>query len=109
MNLLEQYNLALDRRAAQEREKAAQAKERGDERRHSIHLMCASMLGDMLKALGRVQHEGIRPNALQKQIDALTTEEQRLQARGDYDAADRARVKAETIAWAQNVLKELEA
>ena len=109
MNILEQYNLALDRRAAQEREKAAQANARGDERSHSIHLMCASMLGDMLKALGRVQHEGIRPGVLQKQIDALTAEAQLRSEKGDYDAADRARVKAETIAWAQNVLKELEA
>lgn len=108
MNILEQYNLALDRRAAEEREKAVRAKARGDEREHSIHLMCSSMLGDMLKVMGRVQHEGARPDILDKQIVSLEQEAERQQARGDYDSADRARIKAQTIAWAQNTLRELE-
>ena len=108
MTVLEEYNLALDRRAGEERQMAAQARARGEERDHSIHLMCASMLGDMLKALGRVQHEGIRPNALGAQIEALNQEAERQKSLGDFDAVDRARVKAQTIEWAQDVLKALE-
>ena len=108
MNILEQYNLALDRRAAEEREKAMLAKARDDEREHSMHLMQSSMLGDMLKVLGRVQHEGTRPDALERQIVALEKEAEKQQAQGDYDSADRTRIKAQTIAWAQNVLRELE-
>ena len=108
MTVLEKYNLALDRRAKEERERAAQAKACGDERGHSIHLMQCSMLGDMLKALGRVEHEGLRPGVLQAQIDALLCESERRQAQGDFDAADRARVKAETIDWARRTLKEME-
>lgn len=108
MSILEKYNETLDLRAGEERERAAEAKAKGDERRHSVHLMQASMLGDMLKVLGKVQHEGARPGVLQAQIDSLKREEEKQKACGDYDNADRARVKAETIAWAQNVLAELE-
>ena len=71
MSILDRYYAALDQRAGEERAKAAQAKSRGDEREHSIHLMQSSMLGDMLRTLGRVQHEGARPGALQAQIDSL--------------------------------------
>lgn len=109
MTTMEAYNFALDLRAEEERQKAAAAKAQGDERAHSMHLMCASMLGEMLKVLGRVQHEGERPDALGALAEAQNREEERQRARGDFDAADRARVKAQTIAWAQGVLAELEA
>lgn len=109
MDILEKYFLALDKRAADEREKAAQAHARSDEREHSIHLMCSSMLGDMLKVLGRVEHTGQRPGVLQSQINMLLCDAEKQKAAGDFDAADRTRVKAETIAWALNKLKELEA
>ena len=108
MNILEKYNEALDKRAVQERELAAQAKSRGDEREHSVHLMQASMLGDMLKVMGRVSHDGSRPGMLTAQIDALHREAEAQQVKGDYDAADRARVKANTIEWAKNTLEKLE-
>ena len=108
MSILEKYYALLDGRSAQERGKAAEAKASGDERGHSIHLMQASMLGDMLKVLGRVQHEGARPGVLQAQIDSLKTEEEKQREKGDFDSADRARIKAETIAWAQRTLAELE-
>jgi len=108
MSVMEKYYCALDERSAQERSKAAEAKAANDERGHSIHLMQASMLGDMLKVLGRVQHEGARPGVLQAQIDSLKKEEEKQKAQGDYDSADRARVKAETIGWALRTLTELE-
>lgn len=108
MNVLENYNEALDKRAAQERRMAAQAKSRGDEREHSMHLMQASMLGDMLKVMGRVSHDGSRPGMLSAQIAALQKEAEAQQAKGDYDAADRARVKANIIEWAKNTLENLE-
>ena len=73
-----------------------------------MHLMQASMLGDMLKTLGRVQHEGVRPGVLQKQIDVLKTEAERLRQQEDFDQAERTLVKAQTIAWALDTLKKLE-
>ena len=106
MTVLELYNAALDERAEQERSLARAAS--GDERAHSLHLMQASMLGDMLKVLGRVQHEGRRPDVLQKQIDTLSAEAERLRAQEDFDQADRTLVKMQTIAWAQETLKRLE-
>lgn len=106
MDILELYNAALDRRAAEERDRAEACAQ--DEREHSIHLMQASMLGDMLKALGRVQHEGQRPNALRAQIDSLKAQAEKQQALGDYDAADRDLIKARTVEWALDTLTELE-
>ena len=108
MNVLEKYNAALDLRANEERAKAAAAKAAGDERQHSIHLMCSSMLGDMLKALGRVEHEGKRPGILATQIESFQNESKKQQAQNDYDSADRSRIKAQTIAWAQDILRKLE-
>jgi len=108
MSILDRYYAALDQRAGEERAKAAQAKSRGDEREHSIHLMQSSMLGDMLRTLGRVQHEGARPGILDAQIRTLEAETERQREKGDFDAADRAQIKAQTIAWAQDVLRELE-
>lgn len=105
MTILERYNAALDERAAAERTLAQACT---DEREHSLHLMQANMLGDMLKALGRVQHEGLRPNALRAQIDALRAQAEKQTAMEDFDAADRALVKARTVEWAMETLNELE-
>lgn len=103
---LERYCETLDQWSAEERTKAAQAKKTGNEREHSICLMKASMLGDMLKTLGRVELTGVRPGIMKKEIAFLTTESERLKAMDDYDAAERALIKAETIRRAQNLLKE---
>lgn len=106
MNILEQYNAALDRRAAEERARAEACA--SNERERSIHLMQASMLGDMLKALGRVQHEGLRPGVLRAQIDSLVVQAEKERRLEDFDAADRTLVKARTIEWALDRLTELE-
>lgn len=108
MSILERYYGELDKRGAEEKEKADRARMKGDEREHSIHLMQQSMLGDMLKVLGRVEHEGQRPGILAAQIENLKKEEARQLAQGDHDSADRARIKAETIDWAMQTLRELE-
>ncbi len=55
---LEKYEKILDGWAAEENRKAEAAKSAGDERLKSICLMKASMLGDMLKVLGRVELSG---------------------------------------------------
>ena len=108
MNTLEAYYAALDARAEAFRAEAAQAEARGDERAHSLALMRASMLGDMLKVLGRVEHDG-RRGMLQAQIDRCEQQARQQAGRGDYDAADRERIKAETIRWARETLEKLEA
>ena len=108
MTVFERYCAALDERTREERERAAQAKATGDEREQSIRLMKASMLGDMLKALGRAEHEGRKPHVLEDQIAALTAESEKLKAREDFDSADRAQSKAETIGWALAALRRLE-
>ncbi|MBO4298109.1 MAG: hypothetical protein J5602_08410 [Clostridia bacterium] len=109
MTILERYNAALDERAAAMRAEAAAARQSGDERRHSLFLMQASMLGDMLKQLGKVEHNRIRAGILQSEIDFMTRQAASFEARGDFDAADQARVKADTIRWAQDALRRLEA
>ena len=108
MCVLEKYQAALDARAAEEKALAAQARERGDEREHALRLMQASMCGDMLKALGRAQHENPQSGALQRMLDGAVREQARMREKDDADSADRARIKAETIQWAMNILKELE-
>lgn len=106
MDILKAYNAALDERAAEERARAEACS--SDERERSIHLMQASMLGDMLKALGRVQHQGLRPGVLRAQIDTLTAQAEKERAQEDFDACDRTLTKARTIEWALNRLTELE-
>lgn len=104
---LEAYTKQLDIWAAQEREKAAQAKQTGDERTHSVCLMKASMMGDMLKVLGRVeltQKNGILEKIARQNMD----EAARLRALGDFDAAERSEIKAQTIRRAQALLSEKE-
>ena len=109
MTILERYNSALEARAEAMRAEAAAAKAQGDERGHSIGLMKASMLGDMLRQLGRVDHAGIRPGILDSEIGLMTRQAASHEAKGDFDAADRARVKAETIRFALETLRKLEA
>lgn len=109
MTILERYNAALDERAAAMRAEAENAKKAGDERRRSLFLMQASMLGDMLKQLGRVEHNRIREGILQAEINLMTGQAASFEARGDFDAADQARVKADTIRWALDTLRAQEA
>ena len=108
MDAMEKYNAALDARAAEETALAAQEKDRGNEREHALHLMQASMCGDMLKALGRAQHTNPSSNVLQKVWDRALREQARMREKDDADSADRARIKAETISWAMHLLNELE-
>ena len=107
MDIIERYNALLDARAVEYRDEALQARARGDERAHAIALMRASMLGDMLKALGKAQHDG--RGAMQKIADAAEARAEAALARDDYDTADRERIKAQTILWAQAALRQLEA
>ena len=104
---LETYIKQLDIWAEQEREQAALAKQAGNEREHSICLMKASMMGDMLKVLGRVeltQKNGILEKIARQNMD----EAARLRALGDFDAAERSEIKAQTIRRAQALLSEKE-
>ena len=108
MTILEQYNRALDAKAAEYRAKADSARLQGDERGRSICLMQASMLGDMLKQLGRVEHEGVRPGILQKEIDLMEENARRIRSAGDLDKAEREQIKGQTIRFAQSELRRLE-
>ena len=108
MTVLEQYNLVLMEESQREAALAAEAAGKGDARTQSIHLMKASMLGDMLKVLGRVEHEGKRPNALETLVGSFSEEAERQRQRGDYDASDRAEQKAITVQFALDALREAE-
>ena len=108
MHILERYNTALKEEAQRETALAAEAAKKGDKRAQSIHLMKASMLGDMLKVLGCVEHEGIRPNALETLIGSFSEEAEQQRQLGDYDASDRAEQKAITVQFALDVLREAE-
>ena len=94
MTFWEDYDRALDERAAQERERAYAARMQDDERMTSVHLMQASMLGDMLKALGRARENG-KPDILDRQIASLHEEARRQKACEDFDEADRAAITAD--------------
>ena len=108
MDTLDRYNAELDKMSARHREMALQAIEKGDEREYTIHLMQASMLGDMLKTFGRIKHEGKRPGYIENVLASLAKDEEKQKSAGDYDMADRARVKAQTIHQAISVLERLE-
>ena len=108
MTVLERYNAALAEEAKRETALAAEAAQKGDARAQSIHLMKASMLGDMLKVLGRVEHEGKRPNALETLVGSFSEESERQRKLGDYDASDRAEQKAITVQFALDALREAE-
>ena len=108
MTILELYYKTLDEEALRQKEAAEDAKRNGNERAHSICLMKASMLGDMLKVLGRVEHEGKRPKALETIIESFSEEADRLRKLGDYDGSDRAEQKAITVQFALDALREAE-
>lgn len=105
---LERYEQTLDIWAEEERARAAEAKAAGDERLHSIHLMKASMLGPMLRTLGRVELEG-RRGALEKIALQQEQEAEKHRKNEDFDAAERSLIKAETIRRAMKLLDEEEA
>ena len=108
MTVLERYNAILREESEREAARAAEAKTAGDARMHSIHLMKSSMLGDMLQILGKVEHEGKRPNALETLIESFSQEAERQRRLGDYDASDRAEQKAITVQFALDALREAE-
>ena len=101
---LDKYEKTLDAWADEERAKAAEAKKTGDERQHSIHLMKASMLGDMLKVLGKLELSGRKGN-LEKIALQQMAEAGRLRGKDDYDAAERSEIKAETIRRALRLIE----
>ncbi len=101
----EAYCKILDAEASRMKDLAKKAKESGDERAHSVYLMRASMLGDMLKALGRVELEGKRPRALETLVESFSNESEQQRRSGDYDAADRAEQKAITVQFALDALR----
>lgn len=101
---LEKYEKTLELWAGEERAKAAEAKTAGDERLRSIHLMKASMLGDMLKVLGRVELSG-RTGTLEKIACQQQVEAEKLKEKEDFDAAERAEIKAETIRRALSLIE----
>ncbi len=93
---LEKYVSTLDIWADEARQEAALARDNGDERNHSIHLMRASMMGDMLKTLGRVELSG-RKGTLEKIAAQCDAEAEKLKLKEDFDAAERSLIKAQTI------------
>ena len=101
---LELYEKTLERWAQEEKEKAAEAKQAGDERQHSIHLMKASMLGDMLRVLGKLELSG-RKGTLERIALQQAAEAERLKKIGDYDAAERSEIKAETVRRAMRLIE----
>ena len=103
---LEKYEMTLAAWSAEEKEKAMEAKQAGDERMHSIQMMKASMLGDMLKVLGKFEMTRGQKGLLQKEIDFMGREAERLKGVGDFDAAERAQIKAETIRRAWRLIYE---
>lgn len=102
---LEKYEKTLDGWANEERIQAEQAKKAGDERRHSIHLMKASMMGDMLKVLGRVELSG-RRGTLEKIALQCDEEAEKLKGKEDFDAAERSEIKAQTIRRAMGLIED---
>ncbi len=101
---LEKYEKTLDVWANEEREKAAEAKQAGDERLMSIHLMKASMLGDMLKVLGKVELSG-RTGTLEKIAAQQTAEAGRFKVQEDYDSAEKSEIKAATVRRALELIE----
>lgn len=98
------YESALHALAERARQAAQEAERAGDEREKSLQLMRASMLGNMLIALGKVDLDGRHVGVLADIRAQCERNEQKLRALGDEDAADRERVKAETIAIAEEAL-----
>ena len=107
--ILERYTATLTAEAKRQTELAAEAAGKGDSRAQSIHLMKASMLGDMLKMIGKVDHEGIRPGLLGDTVKLMEKQAEEARKRDDFDLEDRQKVKADTIRWALDTLRGLEA
>ena len=97
----EKYEKILDIWSAEEKRNAEAA---GDERLRSICLMKASMLGDMLKVLGKLELSGRKGN-LEKLALQQMAEAGRLREKDDYDAAERSEIKAETIRRALRLIE----
>ncbi|MBQ2957394.1 MAG: hypothetical protein IJE08_13135 [Clostridia bacterium] len=104
----EKYEKILEGWSSEERKAAEAAKRAGDERRHSICLMKASMMGDMLKVLGKVEMSG-RRGTLERLAAQCEAEAEKLRAREDFDAAERSMIKAETIRRARKLIDGEEA
>lgn len=100
----EKYEQTLALWAEQERAAALEAKNAGDERLHSICLMKASMMGDMLKVLGRVELSG-KKGTLERIARQCDAEAERMRAKEDFDAAERSEIKAETIRRALELIE----
>ena len=109
MEILNKYNEILDEKAELHRAAAAKALEQKDQRTHSIELMQAGMLGDMLKQIGMVEHKKIRPGLMQKTVDLFKNKEKECLERDDFDQADRNRIQGETVQFALDTLRKLEA
>ncbi len=101
----EKYEKTLDIWSAEEKRNAEAA---GDERLRSICLMKASMLGDMLKVLGRVELSG-KAGILERIACQQQAEAEKLKKQEDFDAAERAEIKAATIRRAWKLIYEEEA
>ena len=105
---LEKYEQILSAWSQEEKDRAMEAKKSGDERMHSIQMMKASMLGDMLKVLGKFEMTRGQKGLLEKEIVFLEKESERLKGIGDYDEAERAQIKAETVRRAWRLIYEEE-
>lgn len=101
----EKYEKTLDIWSAEEKRNAEAA---CDERLRSICLMKASMLGDMLKVLGRVELSG-KAGMLERIACQQQAEAEKLKKKEDFDAAERAEIKAATIRRAWKLIYEEEA
>ena len=106
--MLEKYEKILDIWAAEEKKSADAAMAAGDERLKSICLMKASMLGDMLKVLGRVELSG-KTGTLERIACQQQAEADKLKKQEDFDAAERSLIKAKTIRRARKLIYEEEA
>lgn len=109
MSKLEKYYSFLDKEASKEHQLAEKAREQADERETSIHLMRESMLGDMLRALGKVRLENPENHALENLLERFGNEQERYSKKQDADLADRAKQKCEVIRLALDAVKALEA
>ncbi len=103
---LDLYMKTLDTWAIDARAKAEEARAAGDERMRSIHLMRSSMMGDMLKAMGRAEIEGGRIGFMEKIAVQMDENALRQHEREDFDEEERSRIKAQTIRQALALLRE---
>lgn len=107
MSILQMYNNALDKMQREYRTQALEALEKGNERAHSVAMMQYSMCGDMLHSVGQAIFEKTRTDFPQKLFDDLEKEKKFYLSKEDYDMADRASVKAQTLQCAMDILERL--